>query len=325
MSIVSRERTPSALAAGGAWTVEPPPEGGIGAQVRGLDPRRVDATLAARLLELVYEHKLVVFRDVSLAAPDYIEFARRFGTPQIYFQPNYHHPDHPEIFVSSNVLEDGKKVGVAGTGRYWHTDYQFFDDPLPLTMLQPIRLPRTRRETMYIDMQRTWRALPAELRAQLADRKAVHEAKWRYKIQATDIDKSITEILEEFGRETPPVRHPTVLRHPVNARELLYVSEGFTVGLDGFGYEEGKAILGEVFRFCHRPEHVHVHTWCEGDVLLWDNRQLLHRAGDTPKGEQSTSWRIGIYDGLPFYTNRPDGSRPAAPPVLPGHGEPSSC
>ncbi|MBM3977166.1 MAG: TauD/TfdA family dioxygenase [Planctomycetes bacterium] len=324
MSIVSRERTSTGLATG-AWIVQPPPPGGIGARVHGLDPRRVDATQAARLLELVYEHKLVVFEKVPLPPSDYIAFARCFGEPQIYFQPNYHHPDHPEIFVSSNVPENGRKVGVAGTGRYWHTDYQFFDDPLPLTMLQPIRLPRTRRETSYIDMQRMWRELPADLRAALVDRKAVHEAKWRYKIQATDIDKSITEILEEFGRETPPVRHPTVLRHPVNARELLYVSEGFTVGLDGVGYEQGKDQLAQVFRFCHQPEHVHVHTWCEGDILLWDNRQLMHRAGDTPKGEQSTSWRIGIYDGLPFYTNRPDGARPAAPPVLPGHGNPTAC
>jgi taurine dioxygenase len=304
MSIAFFQQASARLGAGESASVQLPPDGGIGAEIHGLDPRRVDALVAGRVLELVYEHKLVVIRGLRLAAPEYIEFARHFGTPQIYFQHNYHHPDHPEIFVSSNVLEDGKKVGVAGTGRYWHTDYQFFDEPLPLTMLQPIRLPLTRRETSYIDMQRMWRELPAELRAQLKGRRAIHEAKWRYKVQASDIDKSITEILAEFGRETPPVQHPAVLRHPVHARELLYVSEGFTVGLDGYRHEEGRALLAQVFEYCQRPEHVHTHRWCEGDILLWDNRQLLHRAGDTAAGEQSTSWRIGIYDGLPFYTNR---------------------
>ena len=101
---------------------------------------------------------------MSLSPTEYVEFAHRLGRPQIYFQDNYHHPEHPEIFVSANVPINGRNVGVAGTGRYWHTDYQFFEEPLPLTMVFPQRLPQGDRYTAYIDMQRVFDELPTHLR-----------------------------------------------------------------------------------------------------------------------------------------------------------------
>ncbi len=283
-----------------------PAPGRIGAEIRGLDDfLKSGATLspdeAAALRQLVYRHKLVVLRGMHLAPPEYIALAKQLGTPQIYFQPNYHHPQHPEIFVSANVPLEGRKVGVAGTGRYWHTDYQFFDEPLPTTMVYPQQLPQSKRETYYIDMERVLEGLPPELRAHVEGKRCVHEAKWRYKVQACDIDKSITEILEEFGAITPPVLHPAILVHPVTGRRSLYISEGFTVGIEGYRHEEGKAALRAIFEFTKRPEHVHTHPWREGDILFWDNRTLLHMASSVPKGQSSVSFRIGVYDGLPFY------------------------
>lgn len=282
----------------------PPQPGHIGAEIWLEDPLAIDAESADAIRALVYEHKLVVFRDIELGAPDYVRFAQQFGTPQIYFQHNYHHPDHPEIFVSSNRPMRGEKVGVAGTGRYWHTDYQFFDEPLPMTMVYPQQLPSANRETFYIDMERAWADMPTELREALAGRRCKHEAKWRYKVQPCDVDKSITELLEEFGALTPTVTHPSVLRHPVNDRELLYVSEGFTVGVDGLGVEEGRSLLTRVNAFVQQERHVHTHPWKDGDILFWDNRQVIHKASETPPGEPSVSFRIGVYDGQPFYTNR---------------------
>lgn len=288
-----------------AIEVHEPPPGEIGVEIRGATAENLTPQAVAAISNLVYRRKLVVFRDTDFTPKQYIEFARLFGTPQIYFQTNYHHPDHPEIFVSANIPLDGKKVGVAGTGRYWHTDYQFFDEPLPTTMVAPQQLPPSaKRETFYIDMERVLYALPESLAKRIVGKTCVHEAKWRYKVQACDIDKSITEILEEFGALTPPVKHPAVIEHPVTGAKSLYISEGFTVGVDGCSYEESKALLREIFEFTHRPEHIHRHEWRRGDVLFWDNRTLLHKAGSTPKGEASVSFRIGVYDGLPFYVRR---------------------
>lgn len=279
-----------------------PNVGELGVHIGGLNPNQLTVSEVQEIKHLLYEHKLIVFVGIhDLSNVDYIRFAGQFGTPQKYFQKNYHHPDHDEIFVSSNVLEDGKKVGVAGTGMYWHSDYQFFDDPLPLTMVYPKRVDGPDRATRYIDMQRVYETLPSALRHKLDQRQAIHEGKWRYKIQASDIDRSVTDILEEIGRMVPPVKHPAAIVHPLVERTLLYVSRGFTVGIDGYSHEESQALLRELLDFVELPQHVHSVPWKLGNLLFWDNRQVLHRASDNPQGHPSVSYRIGIYDNHPFY------------------------
>jgi taurine dioxygenase len=251
----------------------------------------------------MYQHKLVVLRDQTLDEAAYLAFAKRLGTPQVYLQANYHHPQHPEIFVSSNVLENGRKVGVAGTGQYWHTDYQFMPVPLSTTLVYPQILPNGKRETYYIDMARVYQSLPATLRTRVDGLRAVHEAKWRYKFTSEDIDRALIDMLELIEAAAPPVSHPAVLQHPLTRVSSLYISSGFTTGFIGLTRSENEELLNELLDFIERPAHVHTHAWRLGDILYWDNRTLLHKASSPAPGEQSKSYRIGVYDGLPFYTN----------------------
>ena len=273
----------------------------IGLEIVDIDAAAVTQTEVVRIRQLVYEHKLVVFRKQSMSSEQYIAFAKQLGTPQIYFQENYHHPNHPEIFVSSNVLEDGEKVGVAGTGRYWHTDCAFQPEPLSWTMLYPQVLPQSVRETYYIDMCRVYQKLPAHLKEKIAGRQMLHEAKWRYKVQAWDIDRAIIDILKDFEKQAPPVTHPAVITHPVTQQQALYISEGFTTQVVGLAPEESEQVLSELLAFVEKEEHIYTHAWQDGDILLWDNRVLLHKAGGCPEGESSVSHRIGVYDNYPFY------------------------
>ncbi|QSJ14935.1 TauD/TfdA family dioxygenase [Nostoc sp. UHCC 0702] len=273
----------------------------IGAEIVDVDVAYITKEEINIIKKLVYEYKLVVFRGQNIDDDQYIEFAKKIGTPQIYPQDNYHHPDYPEIFVSSNVAKDGKKFGVPGTGRYWHTDCAFLDEPLPLTMLYPQVLPKSIRETYYIDMQQVYKKLPQNFKSYIDGKYMVHEAKWRYKVQEWDIDKAIIDILSDFEKKFPPVKHPAVIKHPATHEQILYINQGFTTGIKGLDSETSQELLQELFLFIERDEHIHTHTWKEGDILLWDNRTLNHKASSVPKGEKSVSYRIGIYDGLPFY------------------------
>ena len=275
----------------------------IGFEILDIDAATVTTEQVSHVRKLVYEHKLVIFRNQSMTSEQYVAFANKLGTPQIYFQDNYHHPDYPEIFVSSNVLENGKKIGVAGTGRYWHTDCAFQAEPLSWTMLYPQVLPQSIRETYYIDMCQVYQNLPNELQQQVDGRSLVHEAKWRYKVQAWDIDRAVIDILNDFEKQAPPATHPAVIKHPVTHRQALYISEGFTTKVVGLDSEHSQQVLSELLAFVQRKEHICTHVWQEGDILLWDNRVLLHKAGGCPEGESSVSHRIGVYDGLPFYIN----------------------
>jgi taurine dioxygenase len=281
--------------------VAPLPPGNIGAEITQLKLRSAQQAEVALIKQALYAHKLVIFRGQQLSPVEYIEFARKLGRPQVYFQHNYHHPEHPEIFVSSNILEEGKKVGVASTGRYWHTDYQFFHEPLPLVMVSPQVLPTAKRETYFIDMQRVYEALPADLRSYVDGRRAIQEGKWRYKITPEDVDKALTDILAAVEKLVPAITHPAVIEHPLTGRKSLYVSSGFTTGLQGLSHEENRDVMARLFAFIEREEHVQTHAYQPGDILLWENRALLHKASDNPLKEPSKSYRIGIYDELPFY------------------------
>ncbi|MDJ0635029.1 MAG: TauD/TfdA family dioxygenase [Xenococcaceae cyanobacterium MO_188.B29] len=280
-----------------------PPSEQIGVQILDTNVTSVTPTEIEEIKQLVYDYKLVIFREQNINDSQYIEFAKKIGTPQVYPQDNYHHPEHPEIFVSSNVPKDGKKFGVRGTGRYWHTDCAFLDEPLPFTMLYPKILPKSIRETYYIDMQQVYKKLPAHLKSYVDGKYLIHEGKWRYKVQEWDIDKAIIDILRDIEERFPAVRHPAVVTHPVTGAKILYASSGFTTGIEGLEYETNQKVLPELFAFIEREEHIHTHVWQDGDLILWENRTLNHMASTVLPGEKSVSYRIGVYDGLPFYVS----------------------
>lgn len=275
--------------------------GGFGAEIRGVDVNTVDAATAAAIKSAVHEHTFVYFRKQQSGVRDYLQFGCKFGTPMIYPDTRYHHPEHPEIFVSSNVKTE--KVGMARSGYFWHTDLSFKPKPQALTFLYPQVLPETRRETLYIDMSEVWSALPAALRTVVEHRTANHDPALRYKVEHTDVEARLDlgEILAAVRKAYPAPDHPCVITHPVSKRKILYLNEGFTTAINGIPYEESQAVLAELFAFTKRPEHVRAHAWVPGDIAIWDNRYLIHRSGAMSPGEQSMMYRIGIDDEVPFY------------------------
>lgn len=279
------------------------PEGQIGGEIKGVDIKSLepDSPEIKEIIQAIYRNKVISIRDQDLSATDYIEFTRKLGRPQVYFQPQYHHPDHPEIFVSSNIPENGKKIGVAGTGHYWHTDCSFEPKPLSFTSIQPQIFPEEQRGTSYIDMSRVYQSLPDDLRAFVDGATCIHEGQLRYKVQPSDIDKSLRELLDWIDQEAPPVEHPTVITHPVTGDEILYINRGFTTKFKGLTYEENQEMTEKLFEFSEREEFVHLHTWQKNDLIIWDNRYLNHRSTKVPTGKSSKSYRIGVYDDYPFY------------------------
>ena len=143
--------------------------------------------------------------------------------------------------------------------------------------------------------------MPSHLRDALVGRTCFHEAVMYYKIQPWDIDRAIAELMAEFRDLSPGAHHPALIKHPVTGEHALYVSEGFTMSIDGMKHEQSREVLDELFAFVARPEFVHEHPWGEGDLMMWDNRTLIHMSSGIPEGQQSVSYRVGIYDGLPFY------------------------
>src|SRR6266852_2693409 len=156
----------------------------IGCSVQGVNATTANAAQIAQLKDLLYKNRLIVLKDQCVSEAEYCSFANRFGFPVPYLQTAYHHPDFPLIFVSSNVKSDGKQIGVARTGGYWHSDTSVEKVPKVLTMLMPKVLPRNHpRSTKFIDMSEVYAALPKEIKDKLVGADLLHSGRYRYKVR----------------------------------------------------------------------------------------------------------------------------------------------
>jgi (R)-3-[(carboxymethyl)amino]fatty acid dioxygenase/decarboxylase len=273
----------------------------IGCSVEGIDAGKITKPQLKKLRDLLYRNRLVVLKNQNLDESAYCEFSKRFGEPVPYLQENYHHPDFPLIFVSSNVKKDGKQIGVARTGGYWHSDTSFEADPKFITMLMPKVLPSVTRSTRFIDMAAVYAALPQATKDRLEGAQFLHSGRMRFKIRPDCIGYDIFEILEMINKATPPNEHPGVITHPYTKEKVIYGSRGFVVGIKDRSLDEQAALLGEIFDLAETDRFIREVEWSMGDVIIWDNRFLQHSSARNPGPEEPTMmYRITLKDGMPL-------------------------
>ncbi|MFV0374016.1 TauD/TfdA dioxygenase family protein [Microbacterium sp.] len=278
---------------------------GLGVEVRGFDVDAVTPAEIERLTQTVYRDKVVVLRDQGDITPaQFVRLGRMFGELVSYHEPMYHHPEFEEIFVSSNVPEDGKQIGVPKTGKFWHADYQFMPKPFAFTIFSPKVLPAKNRGTFFINMAQAYEALPDELKDAAAGTRCSHSVRKFFKIRPDDVYRPLGEVIREVEEHTPPVTFPTVMEHPVTGEKILFISEGFTVELHG---SDDPDLLDKLFEatgqldteFTHPL--IHQHGYESGDIVIWDNRTLIHRALHTTTPAATVSHRVTALDDHPLY------------------------
>ncbi|MFF9706344.1 TauD/TfdA dioxygenase family protein [Streptomyces griseofuscus] len=290
------------------------PGAALGVTVEDFDHTTASEADIQSLKRTVYTKKIAVLKGQDLTPAQFLALGRRLGRPETYYEPMYRHPDVPEVFVSSNIPEDGRQIGVPKTGKFWHADYQFMPDPFGLTLIHPQVIPEKNRGTYFIDMGRAYERLSEELRAAVRGTHCRHSVRKYFKIRPQDVYRPLSEIIEEVETRTPPVLRPTAFTHPMTGETVLYVSEGFTVGIesqDGEPLED--KLLDRLFEatgqlddtFAH--EGIHLQSFEQGDLLVWDNRSLVHRARHTTTPEPTVSYRVTVHDERALY----DGMRAA--------------
>ena len=274
----------------------------FGCSIRGVDANTVTPAAVEELKDHLYKNRLIVLKDQVVTEQQYCDFANRFGFPVPYLQDNYHHPDFPLIFVSSNVKSDGKQIGVARTGGYWHSDTSFETEPKVLTMLMPKVLPRNHpRSTKFIDMAAVYAALPPATKEKLAGAELLHSGRYRYKVRPDNVGFDIFEILSFIDMVAPPSRHPAVIEHPYTGEKVLYANRGFTISIADRSLDESANLLKEIFDFAETDRFVKEVRWSMGDIIIWDNRFLNHTSGRNSGPEEETMMhRITLRDDFPL-------------------------
>ncbi|MGV0806731.1 (3R)-3-[(carboxymethyl)amino]fatty acid oxygenase/decarboxylase [Mycolicibacterium setense] len=274
---------------------------GLGAQVTGIDPKNLDDVTRDEIREIVYQNKLVVLKDVHPAPEEFLRLGRIIGDVVTYYEPIYHHKDHPEIFVSST--EEGH--GVPKTGAFWHIDYMFMPEPFAFSMVVPLAVPGSDRGTYFIDLNKVWESLPDTVRDTVRGTFATHDPRRHIKIRPHDVYKPIGEVWDEISETTPPIKWPTVIRHPKTGQEILYICASGTTRIeDGHGRALDPTVLQELMTATGQLDpdfaspFIHTQHYEVGDVVLWDNRVLMHRAKHGTASGTLTTHRLTMLDGL---------------------------
>lgn len=274
---------------------------GLGAQVTGIDPDNLDGITTEEIRDVVYQNKLVVLKDIHPTPEQFLKLGRIVGDIVPYYESMYHHEDHPEIFVSST--EEGR--GVPKTGAFWHIDYMFMPEPFAFSMVVPLSVPGTDRGTYFIDLNKVWESLPSAQQDPVRGTFSTHDPRRHIKIRPADVYRPIGEVWDEITRTTPPIKWPTVIRHPNTGEEILYIcASGTTKIEDNDGNLLDPAVLQNLMLATGQldPEYkspfIHTQHYEVGDVVLWDNRVLMHRAKHGTAAGTLTTHRLTMLDGL---------------------------
>jgi taurine dioxygenase len=244
-----------------------------GAEVTDIDLREPqDAATIKALNDALSEHVAIVVRDQDFTPQQYVEAGKLFGNafPQNFTDLN--HPDAPLINIVSNQHTD-KDGKTFARGDRWHTDHTNHECPPKCTVLYAIELPDEGGPTAICPMHKVYETLPDDLRAKVDGRETVNVNLGRASPRS-----SPKAIEAEKRKKSVPINHPLVRTHPENGRKALYFHPIKTDYVTGYTPEETKELLADIMMHGIKEEYVYYHQWRKGDMLVWDNRQALHRA-----------------------------------------------
>ena len=189
-------------------------------------------------------------------------------------------PGYPQIFVVSNIVENGKAIGAGDAGTMWHSDGCCVDKPSRGSLLYAKLVPQNDGvalgDTMFSSMTKAYEALPAEMKVRLSGVKAVNSYVKGYYRPIRVGERPV--LTEEQKSRVPDLEVPVVRLHPFTGKPCLFVNETFTSRIAGASDAESRELLDYLFKHVSRPEFIYRHRWQDGDLLLWDNCSTLHCA-----------------------------------------------
>jgi taurine dioxygenase len=251
----------------------------MGAEVTGVDLRRLDDAGFERIREAFLAYQVLVIRDQTLPPEAQLAFSRRFGPLEDQLNAHYTVEGFPEVLVLSNDIKDGKPVGLIDGGDFWHSDSSHRDKPSMATMLYAVKNPGQGGDTEFANMYAAYETLPEALKRRISELKGVHAvSKLKNKRVTVSARRPDGKDFYERQKSIPDQVWPLVRTHPETGRKALYLSPRFTIGIEGMVEEQADEILDQLFAHQIRGEFLYRHKWRDRDLVIWDNRCVIHHA-----------------------------------------------
>ena len=252
------------------------------------------------------DHGVLRFRDQRLGDSDLVAFSRRFG--DLDLAPVKGHGQvavegFPEVFIISNVIEDGVLIGSLGDSELlWHTDMAYTEEPPKASCLYSLSVPESGGETGYIDMYATYQALPADLKRRIEGRTIKHDSVYTLDGYLRDgsgerLDPGRIDVSEIAGPS-----HPIARTHPETGRKALYIGRRQNTYVNGLAVGESEELLDALWAHVAAQEAAASwhHSWRVGDLLIWDNRRVMHRRNAFPPESRRVMHRTQIKGEKPI-------------------------
>jgi alpha-ketoglutarate-dependent taurine dioxygenase len=265
----------------------------LGAEIQGVDLRTIDSEDFAKIYRAWLDHSAVLFRGQDLTDEDLIAFSRRLGDldwAPIQESGRRFVDGHPEIYVVSNVMENGVPIGSLGAGEAtWHTDMSYLQDPPKASILYALEVPPSGGNTYFCSMYSAYESLPEKLKRRIAGLRLKHDGTYN---SGGYVRQGVTAVDDPMT--SPGMYHPLVCTHPETRRRVLYLGRRRNAYLDGLSLPESESLLDELWEHATREEFAWHNEWRVGDLVLWDNRCTMHRRDPFDAGSRRVMHRTQI-------------------------------
>ena len=265
----------------------------LGAEIQGVDLRTMNDGEFAAIYRAWLDHLAVLVRGQMLTDEDLITFSRRFGDldwAPVQETGRRFVEGHPEIYVVSNVMDNGVPIGSLGAGEAtWHTDMSYLEDPPKASMLYALEVPPAGGTTYFCSMYRAYEALPDALKRRISSLTLKHDGTYN---SGGYVRQGVVATNDPVP--SPGVYHPLVCRHPETGRRLLYLGRRRNAYIGGLPLAESEALLDEVWSYATQEAFAWHNDWRVGDLVLWDNRCTMHRRDQFDPGTRRIMHRTQI-------------------------------
>jgi taurine dioxygenase len=255
----------------------------LGATVTGIDlSQPLEPAARNGIISLLGQYGVLRFADQRMDAASLRGFSAGFGSLQSTPTGQHIEPGYPEVMVLSNIVENGRPIGVSDGGQAWHTDMSYNRVVGFMNVLYAIKVPRRNGrpigDTLFANMHAAYEALPDELRRRLSGMTVTHDFAKFYDMMRDRPGSTRAPLTDEQRQRFPPSVHPLFLTHPITGRKVLYANPGYAIRINEMSQDESSRMLDYLFSFQLEPQFRYTHHWTEHDVLVWDHIGTIHMA-----------------------------------------------
>jgi taurine dioxygenase len=249
----------------------------LGAEIRGVDVSKPLSPAAfAAIRDCWYEYGVVCIKGQQLGEMDQVRFGEYFGELATTQGEYTISKSHPSIMYVTNEKMDGKFVGALPDGEmYFHSDMCYVERPSMATMLYGMEIPTIGGNTLFANMYKAYETLPEETKQRIASLKAINSYE-----PGTSAPMVAMRTRSTPSPDARAYAQPLVCTHPVTGKKALYLNRLMTEYIVGMPREGSNALLESLFDHQEQRQFIYEHRWTKGDLVMWDNRCMLHARGD---------------------------------------------